>query len=395
MAFGMRRFGTPAFTGRGPTMPKTISFEEISLAEHERRVATQARQLFRAVDADDTKAIAASIFQFKCTLESTLPLYLNQDPRWQPGAYFLDALGRMPIEVRPPTWLRVRDTMSVMAESREGKAPVPKYDCLLDRPYEPFEFEMELCAETGAMNSCSYRFGDKRRFTDPAIDADGVPHSGDLWAFSIAREFTQCDGRSARGHTGGSLQLTWDGKILTPPFETYPDEPKADEEEDWSENTSMSSFTELIAVYVRQLFRAHAAADPEAVEWSLQCHQHFLIAAVAYQLRKEPRWGWDTLNPHKQLWHYLEETLLEILPPNTLIASGGLTWSDRDGSYLEPFEYEVNVSPSTGAFRSYRFRFGDDRPLAEKGLTSRVLGELQFPQDGGWEFSLRWGGPSW
>ena len=71
---------------------KQIPFEQVSLADWERRVAAHVRQLFRAMQAEDAKAIEECSLRFKDLLVNLLPRYLEQDPRWPAKAYFLDHL---------------------------------------------------------------------------------------------------------------------------------------------------------------------------------------------------------------------------------------------------------------------------------------------------------------
>ena len=55
--------------------------------------------------------------------------------------------------------------------------------------------------------------------------------------------------------------------------------------------------------------------------------------------------------------------------------------------YDDPWEFELQLCPRTGAFVGYVFRFGDHNPLEAKEMGRTVL----IPPKGGWEHEFQRG----
>jgi hypothetical protein len=128
---------------------------------------------------------------------------------------------------------------------------------------------------------------------------------------------------------------------------------------------------EWIAAEVRQLFRALKAEDAAAVDVSLFYLRNFLVKTLGSHLRQDPRW-----DSSKQWLDSLGTRPPDIQPPSLFRLRDELVWAtmpDQEHWYREPFEFELELSPVTGVFQSYTFRFADHRPLAEKALRSTSM----------------------
>lgn len=143
---------------------------------------------------------------------------------------------------------------------------------------------------------------------------------------------------------------------------------------------------EWIAAQVRQLFRALHAEDTKAVEVCLFYLRDFLVKILGAHLKKDPRW-----DSSGRWLEGLGVATPDVQPPHRLRLRDELTWVTRDQHqwYEEPFEFELELCPRTGAFRRYTFRFGDHRPLAEKGLASCPAD--RWPAEDEWAFVFQRG----
>lgn len=146
---------------------------------------------------------------------------------------------------------------------------------------------------------------------------------------------------------------------------------------------------EWIAAQARQLFRALQAEDPKAVEVSLFYFQDFLVKTLGRHLRDDPRWD----SSHWWLDGLVETAPPDAQPPGRLHLRSELMWATRDQAnwYTDPFEFELELYPRTGAFRRYTFRFGDHRPLTEKRVGASAGRNLVQSRDENttWAFVFR------
>src|SRR5260370_12878173 len=139
------------------------------------------------------------------------------------------------------------------------------------------------------------------------------------------------------------------------------DDPKENNDDAFGE------FDEWLAAQVRQYFSAVNAADSKAVEVCLFYLEGHLVKTLGRHLWKDPRWD------SRECWlDGLSAVTIETNRPGHLRLRAVLTWADKEQRhwYDEPFAFEIELSPVSGAFENSSFRFGDHRPLAEKMLPS-------------------------
>ncbi len=146
--------------------------------EDEQWLAALVRQLFRARSAGDAKAVEITHYYFRHRLRLTLERHLRKrDPVWNApcphGAYrWFDGLHAEPQYVSPGH-LRLQGSICWVAQQEHWY-------------YEPFEFEIELCASTGMFRKYAFRFGDHRPLTSKTTDVvPTIPVGG--WAYVIER----------------------------------------------------------------------------------------------------------------------------------------------------------------------------------------------------------------
>ncbi|MBM3996704.1 MAG: hypothetical protein FJ303_21500 [Planctomycetes bacterium] len=149
---------------------------------------------------------------------------------------------------------------------------------------------------------------------------------------------------------------------------------------------------EWIAAMVRQLFRAHRANDLKAVEATLLYLNHNLTLALKRDLvRVDSAWGQTpeqvlksgVLDLSRRRWFDGLWTTPEYLAPGHLRLVGDACWVQEDSNYYDPFEFEIELSAATGAFRWYVMRFGDRRSLKEKVPDSVIV-----PPKDGWVYKF-------
>lgn len=137
---------------------------------------------------------------------------------------------------------------------------------------------------------------------------------------------------------------------------------------------------EWLAAEVRQLFRARRAGDAKAVEVALFYFEHYLTLTVRRQLRFQDE-VWDG----SRRWFDGLSAEPEYPAPGRLRLRGEVCWvAGQEYWYYDPFDFEMELCPKTGAFRSYVVRFGDSRPLSAKISGSAASG---VPV-GGWAFTI-------
>jgi hypothetical protein len=164
--------------------PNELAAEaEKSFAEMDDRIAAEVRQLFRALHAEDTKAVEVCLYYFRYTVILVLGAHLKRDPRWESDKWWLEGFGAAAPDVQPPTRLRIRDELTRVTRDNEVWIN------------EPFEFELELWPQTGEFRRCTFRFGDHRPLSEKGSGTsalDAWPAAGE-WAFVIQRGDVQPD----------------------------------------------------------------------------------------------------------------------------------------------------------------------------------------------------------
>ena len=143
-----------------------------------------------------------------------------------------------------------------------------------------------------------------------------------------------------------------------------------------------ADFEEWIAALARQLFRARRAEDEKAIEVSLFYLEHYLTLVLRRHLR-----GIASLWDGSKRWlDGLSEQKVEHPMPGRLRIQAVVTWVvGQELWYDDPFEFELELCPRTGAFCRYVFRFGDHLPLSAKALGRAV----RVPPTDGWAFEFR------
>lgn len=141
----------------------------------------------------------------------------------------------------------------------------------------------------------------------------------------------------------------------------------------------LAEYDQRIAAEVRQLLRARRAGDAKALEvgwgqfgWSL-CHQLRRVLGAS-----DPAWAAGR-------WFDGYGAEPEYPAPGRVRLCGQIVWVvEQERWYYDPFEFDIELCPRTGALRRYVFRFGDHRPLAAKVHGSAVSG---VPV-GGWAYEI-------
>ncbi len=127
-------------------------------------------------------------------------------------------------------------------------------------------------------------------------------------------------------------------------------------------------FAEWIAAHARLWLRAVDAGDATAIEVSLMHFRCFLVKALARHLRDEPRW------PSGDRWlDGIGIAVPEITSPGRLKLRDELVWATRDNQfwYEEPFELELELCPTTGAFQRYTSGMGTAAPSPRRNCWRR------------------------
>jgi hypothetical protein len=150
---------------------------------------------------------------------------------------------------------------------------------------------------------------------------------------------------------------------------------------------SLANHEAYVAAQVRDLFRTIDADDATGVNECLDRIGGYLENWLFLRLLDaDQRW-------HTGVWWIdgISTRPAGVLLPNKLRVHGSaymqLTQQYEenppspqvgkfDCALYEPFEFELELSPTTGAIAQYRFRFGDDRPAEEKRLGEPVPDEL-------------------
>src|SRR5437879_3400205 len=116
-----------------------------------------------------------------------------------------------------------------------------------------------------------------------------------------------------------------------------------------AENDLNVESDEWLAAEVRQLFRAHRAGDAKAVEVALFYFEHYLTLTLRRHLRmRGPVWDGS------QRWFDGFSAEPEYPSPGRLRLRGEVCWvSGQEYWYYDPFDFEMEMCPRTGAFRGY------------------------------------------
>jgi hypothetical protein len=142
---------------------------------------------------------------------------------------------------------------------------------------------------------------------------------------------------------------------------------------------------EQIAAQVRQLFRARREDDRKAVEVEMFYLEGYLCLTLRRHLR-DSAYSWGSKSPR---WiDGLSAIKVEYPSPGRLRIQAEAAWVvGQELWYDDPWEFELQLCPRTGAFVGYVFRFGDHYPLEKKKMGRTV----SIPPKGGWEHEFRRG----
>ncbi len=155
--------------------------QEDIFAGHADEFAAAARQLFRARAANDARAFELTLFHFKDRLAKVLGRHLSKsDPAWDNSLHPLDRdnnrwFDGFYAEPEFPARGRLRMCGEVYWLIGQGFGH-----------YDPLEFELELCPETGEFRRYRFRFGDSR----PLAEKIKSPHPGvpvAEWAYEFEK----------------------------------------------------------------------------------------------------------------------------------------------------------------------------------------------------------------
>lgn len=118
-----------------------------------------------------------------------------------------------------------------------------------------------------------------------------------------------------------------------------------------------------IAAHARQMIRAHRANDAKALELEYLHFDHYLCHSLLWRHMKRQ----DSIWENGGRWFDGLSAEPEFPSPGWLRLRGEIAWVvGQEKWYHDPFDLELELCPTTGAFRGYIMRFGDHRPLAEK-----------------------------
>ena len=222
-----------------------------------KHIAAELRRLFRAFQADDREAVDLCHRHFWDYFENWL---LNQhlvgNPRWDRRT--VDYIkGR--VEIRPPNWYSFSGGDAYFWLLHDDGD-------LRGAGSEPVEFELELCAKSGAFRRYALRLGDPLHFENQRTP----PRK---WAFMF------CEGKAR------SLFDSRPPDRIELAYPLAEQQPEPDFESDDSHAPFIDSNADDIVTVVRQLSRDVAAQDAEAIDLSLFYLRHH------FHLRQHSRLG--------------------------------------------------------------------------------------------------------
>jgi hypothetical protein len=265
----------------------TQNLDTLAISDIERMLTAQVRQVFRAVHAADDEASAQGVIELNGSVVHLLARQLAQDPRWGKNDSFLDYLCGTPIAITPPTWLRVSDRVAISPGGCQSS-----YSC---QEYEPFEFEMELCPDSGALLGYSMQFGDRDRFLEGS-NSDNRQNQNGNWAFTFLRGNFASLREAHRAPADQMWFLHENGKALKTYLVPVGHEPNERDvgEREHSREATIEYFCNLIAVCARQLSRAYGAKDRDSIALSNHRLTHFVDSAIKFQMRVDgvQDWPW-------------------------------------------------------------------------------------------------------
>jgi hypothetical protein len=151
-------------------------------AEHAEWLAAEVRQLFRASRARDAKAIEVALFYLFDYVSKVLRRHLSeQEGAWdsslQPLDFashrWFDGISADP-EYPAPGCLRLQGTICWVVGQEQWH-------------YDPLDFQIELCPNTGSFKRYSFRFGDSRPLSAKikGCETPGVPMGA--WAYEFEK----------------------------------------------------------------------------------------------------------------------------------------------------------------------------------------------------------------
>jgi hypothetical protein len=167
--------------------PRSEGNEDI-FAEHGEWLAAEARQLFRAHRAQDTKAIEVALFYFLDNVQKVLRRHLSiYDSVWDNSSRpldfschrWFDGFTTEP-EFPAPGCLRLRGEVYWLIGQEQGH-------------YDPLDFEIDLCPKTGEFQRYVFRFGDSRPRAAKVRPraSPGIPMGA--WAYEFERRNAKPD----------------------------------------------------------------------------------------------------------------------------------------------------------------------------------------------------------
>ena len=143
-----------------------------------------------------------------------------------------------------------------------------------------------------------------------------------------------------------------------------------------------------IAAQGRQFIRAHHASDEKAIEvcWFYLAdylqkvlRRHLSLHVTELRGCKAESFG------SLRFWFDGIAVVTPELSRDGVHIRTWIAWViDSEGWHYDPFEFELELCPKSGAFVSYVFRFGDHRPRSEKKMPCDVT---CLPK-GGWAFEF-------
>jgi hypothetical protein len=160
---------------------------------------------------------------------------------------------------------------------------------------------------------------------------------------------------------------------------------------------SFANHEAWVAAQVRDLFRTIAAGDATGVNACLDRIESYLENWLfLLLLETDQRWragvwwidGFSTMRAEVILpskLHMRGHAYMELAYPHEYDPP-----PPQEGKFecalYEPFDFELELSPTTGVIARYCFQFGDDRPLPEKRLHKPARDEL--PANQRWSFTF-------
>jgi hypothetical protein len=126
--------------------------DEDPFADSDEWISAEGRQLFRALSADDPKAVEVCLFYLSHFLARTLAQHLRRLPRWDIQGLWFDGLEAPEVFAEQASKLRITAWLVCVASGNSGE----------DWWREPFEFVLQLCPRSGSFRGYRFRVGDHR-----------------------------------------------------------------------------------------------------------------------------------------------------------------------------------------------------------------------------------------